>query len=251
MTDRYPAPVYLGTAGWQAPAESHPAFDCDLSHLERYGRVLPAAEINSSFHRFHKPATYRRWAASVPSAFRFSVKLPKRITHVEKLVDAQATLDDFFQGVLELGDRLGALLVQTPPKLEWDEEIVDRFLTDLRSRWPGNLAWEPRHVTWFQPHAEQLFASHRVARVAADPDEPAGASAPGGWPGLRYFRLHGSPRTYYSAYGPEQLDETAKRLLADTSVARWCIFDNTASGAGIRDAIALHARMNPQEQPSA
>ncbi|WP_408901606.1 DUF72 domain-containing protein, partial [Pararoseomonas indoligenes] len=73
--------VQIGTAGWSIPKQHAGEFDADGSHLERYARRLPAVEINSSFYRPHRPATYERWAASTPESFRFSAKVPRTITH--------------------------------------------------------------------------------------------------------------------------------------------------------------------------
>lgn len=80
-----------------------------------------------------------------------------------------------------------------------------------------------------------------VARVAADPARVPAAGEPGGWPGLVYFRLHGSPRTYYSAYDEEYLDALASRLAEHAAAGRqaWCIFDNTVLGAATRNALDL------------
>jgi uncharacterized protein YecE (DUF72 family) len=68
------------------------------------------------------------------------------------------------------------------------------------------------------------------------------AAEPGGWPGTVYFRLHGSPRTYYSAYDASYLDALATRLLAAPPGA-WCIFDNTALGAATTNALGLLDRL--------
>jgi len=86
------------------------------SHLERYARRLNAAEINSSFHRPHRRKTYERWARCTPANFRFSVKVPKTMTHEARLASCGALLDRFVAEVTGLGDKLGALLVQLPPK---------------------------------------------------------------------------------------------------------------------------------------
>ena len=69
------------------------------SHLERYGAILDAVEINSSFYRPHRTATYERWAASVPEDFRFAVKVPKAITHERRLKDVGDLLDRFLSEV--------------------------------------------------------------------------------------------------------------------------------------------------------
>lgn len=77
------------------------------SHLERYGAVLNAVEINTSFYRPHRTATYTRWAASVPEDFRFAVKVPKTITHERRLKDVGELLDRFLSEAGGLGPKLG------------------------------------------------------------------------------------------------------------------------------------------------
>src|SRR4051812_44363505 len=125
--------VRLGTAGWGIPARFADGFPGDGPHLQRYAARFDAAEINSSFHRPHRPATYARWAGSVPDGFRFAVKLPKEITHTKKLVDAEAPLDRFAAEASGLGDRLGPVLVQLPPKLTFAAESADAFFRELRA----------------------------------------------------------------------------------------------------------------------
>ena len=104
------------------------------SHLERYARHLNAVEINSSFYRPHRRTTYQRWAQSVPDDFRFSVKLPKTITHEAGLTDCGALLDRFVDEVTGLGDKLAVLLVQLPPKSALSKRIANRFLPRLSAR---------------------------------------------------------------------------------------------------------------------
>ena len=66
------------------------------------------------------------------------------------------------------------------------------------------------------------------------------AAEPGGWRGLAYYRLHGSPATYRSSYDDGRLEAYARRLAGGTAPA-WCIFDNTASSAATSDALKLKA----------
>jgi uncharacterized protein YecE (DUF72 family) len=176
----------------------------------------------------------------VPADFRFSVKLPKTITHQARLADCGALLDDFIPQVTALGDKLAILLIQLPPKLELDIAIASAFLTELRSRTSANLACEPRHASWFTAAADALLAELRVARVAADPALSDAAARPGGWPGLAYWRLHGSPVIYRSSYR-ERIDTIADAVCDEMLAAstRWCIFDNTASSAAAGDALGL------------
>jgi uncharacterized protein YecE (DUF72 family) len=228
----------IGTAGWSIPARYAGVFSEAGSGLARYAARFDVAEINSSFHRSHKPATYVRWAESVPAEFRFSVKLPKIITHERRLVGAAEPLDSFFAEIGGLGRKLGPILVQLPPSLSFDPEVAAAFFGALRARHEGEVAFEPRHPSWFEPQADALLVAHRIARVGADPARVPEAAVPGGWPGLAYWRLHGSPRMYFSEYGRDFLAGLAKRL-ARAEAETWCVFDNTASGAALGDALAL------------
>ena len=213
--------------------------------MERYASRFPAVEINSSFYRSHRPATYGRWAASVPPGFRFSVKVPREVTHTRRLEDVAEPLERFLGEVKALGAALGPLLVQLPPSLRYDQPVAERFFGDVRERFGGKLACEPRHETWFSDAAEALLVSHQVARVAADPPVTSQAASPGGWQGLLYIRLHGSPQIYYSAYPPETIRATAQRLhdAPEQLEDRWCIFDNTALGEATGQALDLLQRL--------
>lgn len=232
--------AHIGCAGWALPAAEQRRFPEQGSHLERYAARLPAVEINSSFYRPHRASTYARWAASVPLAFRFSVKVPKAITHDQRLIDCEALLDDFLAGVTSLRDRLGCLLVQLPPSLALDRPAAEAFFAALRRRHPGPAVVEPRHRTWFTDEADAMLRGFQLGRVAADPALARHGGEPGGWPGVVYHRLHGSPRVYYSAYSTEHLSALAQRLGAEAGGADvWCIFDNTALGAATANALDL------------
>jgi len=170
----------IGTAGWSIPKQHAAAFPGDDTHLERYARVLPAVEINTSFYRPHRPATYARWAAAAPDGFRFAVKIPRAITHEHRLANADAPLARFLDEAQALGDRLGPLLLQLPPSLRYDSAVADPFLANLRGRFTGDIACEPRHVSWFADAADTRLAEFRIARVAADPAVVPRAAEPGG-----------------------------------------------------------------------
>jgi uncharacterized protein YecE (DUF72 family) len=230
------AEVRIGCAGWSLAREHWPAFGEEGSHLQRYASRFNAVEINSSFYRPHRPQTYTRWAQSVPEGFRFCVKVPKLISHEQRLQGCEALLDDFLAQCTELGEKLGCLLIQLPPSLQFDPELAERFFEMVRMRFSGGVAFEPRHQSW--DAAEALLIRHRIARVAADPSPMSGGEVPAGWNGLHYWRLHGSPRIYHSAYGREWLSALAQRIASDPEPA-WCIFDNTASGAAVGDALTL------------
>lgn len=240
--------MHVGTAGWTVPKQhlflfAPPERDEPLSHLERCASAMNCVEVNSSFHRPHRRKTWERWAASTPSEFRFAVKAPKTITHTAKLINTGGLWIPFFDEVRGLGDKLGPLLVQLPPKLAFEEGVVHEFFTTLRELHAGTVVLEPRHASWFTPAVDRLLRSFEVARVAADPPKGSTLAAkPGGWPGLRYWRLHGAPKTYYSEYSETFLFDFAGQLRASLTlspVENWVVFDNTALGHATANALRL------------
>ena len=228
----------VGTAGWSIPRAVAERFPTDGSALQRYASRLNCVEINSSFYRPHRQNTYARWAASVPDGFRFAVKMPKTISHDKRLVDVADELDRFVDEAAGLGATLGPFLLQLPPSFAFNAAQAAAFFDAVRNRMNTTLVCEPRHPSWFTDEADALLVAHRVARVAADPARVPAAGEYGGWAGLRYRRLHGSPQVYYSAYGDEALAVLARGLIA-SDVETWIIFDNTASGAAAANATDL------------
>jgi len=235
------ATVFLGVAGWSIRREHSHRFGPEGTHLERYASLFNAVEINSCFYRPHRFSTYERWAASVPDAFLFAVKLPKSITHAARLVGATADLERFLEETSGLGVKRGPVLVQLPPSFAFDSQLAGDFFAELRSRFAGDVVFEPRHETWFGAEAESILREHRIARVAADPARVPAAAEPGGCPDIAYYRLHGSPRIYYSAYPDDVLECISTRLeqSAAAGARTWCIFDNTALGAATGDALKV------------
>ncbi len=232
--------VRVGTAGWSIPRTSADLVPGDGSHLERYARVLRCTEINSTFYRSSRLSTYARWAASVPESFRFSIKAPRAITHDAALACTPDQLREFLEEAQTLGNRLGPILFQLPPRGMLDLAVAKVFFRRLRDLYGGAAVLEPRHESWFSNEAEALLQEFRIARVAADPARTPAGAHPGGDTSVIYYRLHGSPRTYYSAYTPEYLMELASTLRrASESASVWCIFDNTASGAAAANALTL------------
>lgn len=236
--------IRVGCAGWALRKEHAASFPVAGTHLARYARRFPAVEINSSFYNPHKPATYAKWADSVPEGFQFAVKVPRAATHVRRLEGVEDILDRFLPEATSLGGKLGPLLVQLPPSLVFSADVAEEFFAALRARFEGGVVVEPRHASWFGARADKLATKFRVARVAADPAVVEEASEPGGWNGLVYYRLHGSPKMYYSAYDAEYLEAIAGKLSAATRSAEvWCIFDNTAEGAATTNALDVLDRV--------
>lgn len=235
--------IRIGCAGWSLRKDNAEAFPPPGSHLERYASRFDAVEINSSFYRPHRRATYERWAASVPAAFRFAVKMPKAITHSGRLIEVDDELERFLDEIRGLGAKLGPLLVQLPPSLAFDKAIAAAFFEALRKRFQGAVVCEPRHPSWSGRTPAALLRRFDIGRVGADPVLIPGAAAPAAYGGVSYYRLHGSPRVYYSEYTGDTLAKLAGRMRKDAARGRnvWCIFDNTAAGAAIDNALELQS----------
>ena len=232
--------LLVGCAGWTIPKESAAAFPQEGSHLERYASVLGAVEINSSFYRPHQAKTYARWADSVPEGFRFAVKLPRSITHEARLNGIDAPLRQFALEAGALGDKLGGVLVQLPPNLDFAQDVAADFFARLQQTFGCMIACEARHPGWFGEAASALLGERQVTRVIADP--PKGQEGPHvPTTATIYARLHGVPRMYYSAYSPAYLAQLAQDMAEHARAGRsvWTIFDNTAAGAALPNALAV------------
>lgn len=240
VTDSRTSRVRVGCASWALPAAVKPRFGPGDSVLAMYATRFDAVEINSSFYRPHRRSTYERWGDTVPNDFRFSAKLPRSITHDAGLRGVAEPLSAFIEEVSGLGDKLGVLLVQLPPSLAFEAAVAARFFAMLERRTAASVVCEPRHRTWFEPAASELLQRHGVARAGVDPPQPrAEAATPSEVGDVRYWRWHGSPRIYYSGYGEQRLRGMAEAACGDhrRNTETWCIFDNTAAGHAVGDAL--------------
>jgi len=237
-------PLRIGCAGWGIPQAAAQQFAPGKNHLERYAQFFNACEINSSFYRPHKIETWERWRDTVPEDFRFSIKAPGTITHESKLNCGVDLMMPFFHQLSFLKEKLGPILFQLPPSLQFDFARTTRFLTLLRDNYSGDVVWEPRHSSWFGREVHALLNKFHIAQVAADPACVRIAAEPAGLSSLVYYRLHGSPRRYYSSYSDDFLNTLAAQLSDRSARAQvWCIFDNTASGSAIQNAMALQNKL--------
>ncbi len=233
----------MGVAGWRLPSDIAKLAAAGGSALTRYARLFGCVELNSSFYRSHAAATYARWASETPPGFQFAVKAPRSITHEAQLRDRRGALDRFLAETASLGEKRGPLLVQLPPKLAFQSEVAEPFFTGLRARFAGPVVCEPRHESWFEAAADDLLRAYRIGRAAADPARHPLAGRPGGWRGLSYWRWHGSPRMYFSAYPEPAIAALAANVARDMADEAWCVFDNTGAGFAARDALGLMRRL--------
>ena len=234
--------LYIGTAGWSNPPTARRARPAAESHLQHYAARFNAVEINSSFYRPHQRETYERWRDSTPAGFRFAVKAPQTVTHECGLRHYRTPLRQFLEEIAGLGRKLRVILVQTPASLPFESRVATRFFATLTAATPCRIACEPRHPSWFSARAEDTLRRYDVSRVAADPAKIPGAGEPSGAAQWVYYRLHGSPRMYYSSYSADYLRELSEKLktLRGPVKETWCVFDNTARHAAWDNALDLH-----------
>jgi uncharacterized protein YecE (DUF72 family) len=209
--------IYIGIGGWNFEpwrGAFYPKGLPQSKELEYASSHLTSIEINATFYRSQTPATFRKWAATVPDGFVFSVKGPRFTTNRRVLAEAGDSIKWFFDtGVLELGDRLGPLLWQFAPTKKFEPADFGTFLELLPAR-AGNTALrhvvEVRHPSFCAPDFVALARSFRIPIVFTDHVKyPSLADATGDF---IYARLQKGEDTIPTAYPPKELDAWAQRL---------------------------------------
>src|SRR6202167_363271 len=119
--------IRVGLAGWSNPPAKRFERNSGQTHLSYYAAHLSCVEVNSSFYRAHQSATYARWRDETPAQFRFSVKMPRSITHESHLKRCAAEVGRFYEDISALRPKLTAVLVQLPPSLEFNARAVRTF----------------------------------------------------------------------------------------------------------------------------
>jgi uncharacterized protein YecE (DUF72 family) len=229
--------IRVGIAGWSNPPATRADRQPAQTHLAYYADHFSCVEVNSSFHRPHRGATYARWRDDTPAPFRFSVKMLRSITHEARLRRTAAEVSRFYEEICPLQPKLAAVLVQLPPSLEFSAAAVRSFFKAV-PRLPGTaVTCEPRHASWFSTVADEALRRVDVSRVAVDPARCAGSDVPGGVQRFAYFRWHGAPQMYYSKYSEVRLATLAVNVKTADAKDAWCIFDNTARYAAWDDAL--------------
>ena len=228
----------IGTAAWTIPADFRSSFSPDGSHLKRYSQIFNSVEINSTFYKFHRAATFEKWASETPDDFQFSFKLHKSFTHESDLKPGVQALKEFFNDVKHLGSKGKVLLLQFPGKIEFHPAKMERFYELILRNFNGHIVIEPRNESWLSLKSRQLLKDYKISKVIADPERCL-SSLKGitSYSGITYYRLHGSPVIYRSAYTQAYLKRLSKELRALKNA--WCIFDNTTFGAATGDALKL------------
>jgi uncharacterized protein YecE (DUF72 family) len=235
--------IRIGVSGWRYPpwrGNFYPPKLAQARELEYASRIFSSIELNGSFYSLQRPSSYAGWARQTSAGFVFAVKGGRYITHMLRLRNAETAIANFFaSGLFELGDKLGPILWQFPPNMQFDAGLFEAFFNrlprdtmaaaelargrDQRLQGRESLlpdanrrlrhAVEVRHESFVDPAFIKLLRKYRIAWVVADTPRP--------WPLFEdvtadfvYMRLHGATELYQSRYTSEQLDRWADCIRA-------------------------------------
>ena len=161
--------LYVGTSGYSYKEWRGTFYPEDLPEkrmLRYYGEHFRTVEINNTFHRMPNASVLEAWAGEVPADFRFVLKAPQRITHMQRLHDAGDSVSYLFDVAGILRERLGALLFQLPPNLKKDVPLLRDFLALLPPQ--RRASFEFRHQSWFDEEVFALLHKNNAALCIAD-----------------------------------------------------------------------------------
>jgi uncharacterized protein YecE (DUF72 family) len=261
-------------SGWTyAPwrGEFYPKGLRQADELEYASTHVNSIELNGSFYSLQKPASWQKWRAETPDDFVFSVKAPRFITHIRRLDDVAEPVANFFaSGILALGAKLGPILWQLPPNLDFDPEQLETFLdllphttgeaVELAKKRGDRMAGkeyletdadrpirhtiEPRSFSFDDQDFASLLERHGVVAVLGDNE--------GRWPMLdlvtadfAYARLHGDKELYTSGYDDEGIEKWEEWALDHLDHDRdvYMYFDNDQKVRAPFDAMRLLERL--------
>lgn len=242
--------ILIGTSGWSYKHWANGFYPKGLAardQLSYLARSFNTVELNASFYRLPPASSFLKWHNDVPEEFRFSVKVPRTISHYKRL--GEGTAEDWSQ-LLEaaavLEDKISVYLCQFPPSFKADENSLGRLRDFVSLTSAQRVAFEFRHKSWFDDDVLRQLGTLGICVVQAEssryPHTPAGFSpAP-----FAYYRFHGPRQLYGSQYTDEELDYWSGLINAEVSAGKdvYAYFDNDFEGFAVADAKRLKERLN-------
>lgn len=207
--------------------------------FERYAEEFDTVEINNSFYRLPSGDTFEKWRRQAPAGFCYAVKANRFLTQAKKLKDCEEPLERMMAAVRRLGDRLGPMLYQLPPKMKINLERLESFLRII----PHDVTsvFEFRHVSWYAPETYSLLNRYGASFCVHDMQRSKSERIAVG-PAV-YVRFHGGEGKYWGRYSDEGLLGWANWLIEQARAGRtcWCYFNNDIHGHAIEDVRTLLA----------
>jgi uncharacterized protein YecE (DUF72 family) len=232
--------LYIGCSGfynndWKGSLYAEDAKSKD--YLTLYSHEFNSVEINSTFYRKPTAKTLLKWAAETPDNFRFFIKIPKAISHEQRLKDCKQEISEFCYHIKDhLREKLSGFLYQFPPSFKNTQENTELILNNLDFDFLNVI--EFRHESWWHDEIFSLLKDHNIVF--------SGVSFPGNLPEdvivshpkILYYRLHGKPVLYKSEYSEEFLDLLAEKIKNSQQQA-FIFFNNTWGTAAIKNSLYL------------
>ncbi len=237
--------IHIGTSGWHYDHWYRAFYPEGLpkeSFLSHYGEHFKTVEINNSFYRLPGKKTLETWRKTVPAGFVFAVKGSRYITHMKKLKDAEDALSALLERIRVLGEKLGPVLFQLPPRWTFNPRRLESFLERLPAE--GRFAFEFRDPSWHDRAACELLKNHNAAFCIYD---LAGRQSPREVTAdFVYVRLHGPGDAYRGKYGASALSGWAGAFATWTAQGKeiFCYFDNDEAGYAVENALSLQAMVS-------
>jgi uncharacterized protein YecE (DUF72 family) len=234
------AQVHIGCSGWVYKhwrGLFYPEKLPQTRWFERYSADFDTVEINNSFYRLPAPDTFAKWRDQAPPGFCYAVKANRFLTQAKKLKDCEEPLERMMSSVRCLGDRLGPMLYQLPPRFKLNLERLEGFL-DIVPRYVANV-FEFREPGWYDPRTFALLDRHGASLCLHD---MAGSTSERLAVGpVAYVRFHGGEGKYWGRYSDERLLSWTDWIVAQARSGRpvWCYFNNDIHGHAIEDARTL------------
>ena len=238
--------VFIGTSGWlyeDWDGRFYPQKLGDKDKLPYFAQHFKTVEINSTFYHVPLAKSVQHWYDVTPDDFVFSIKLNQYITHSKRLMPdktTQAAVQAFYERIMVLKDKLGAVLVQLPPSMQCNIERLNFLLDSTKEFEKRNdivlpLAFEFRHASWFNPEVFDVLNSARAMVVNND--------SPNRWPATvattgnaMYIRFHGSKQLYRSSYSDEEFQTWARRIHKQRPKTVFAYFNNDYNAVAIENA---------------
>lgn len=232
--------IHIGTSGWNYDHWKGPFYPDDLPQekwLDFYKSKFRTVEINNSFYQLPEKQTFKRWKETVQKDFEFSVKASRYITHMKKLKDPGEPVERFLDTVQALGENLGPVLFQLPPRWHQNHERLELFLEVLPKT--HRYTMEFRDESWWSDETIRLLKKYNVAWCIfqlAGTLSPKEVTAD-----FVYIRLHGPERAYQGQYDAQTLGGWAGAINSwkDQGKDIFCYFDNDQNGYATQDALKL------------
>lgn len=231
---------YVGCSGWHYEDWKGVFYPEDLSKsrwLEYYAQHFSSVEVNSTFYHLPKQSTIEGWKKRTPEGFVLSLKMSKHVSHTLRFENAHEPIEQFYERASGLGDKLGCILVQLPPSMKMDKDVLERILSQLDTQYRNSI--EFRHPSWLTREVWKTLDEYGVAMCLVS--SPKMESLLDGYTpsiGYAYVRLHGTSRWYRHDYTREELERWAHRI-REFSGDVYVYFNNDFNAYAVKNATEL------------